>query len=85
MFDAGWNSTRITVWGVRLHLCKFSAYDISYEACSLIKSYLCQRFQRVKFASARSQWQMMQKGVPTGSVLVPLFLFDISINDIIYN
>ena len=45
----------------RLLLCKLNAYGISYEACSLIKSYLCQRLQRVKVASARSQWQIMQK------------------------
>ena len=45
----------------RLLLCKLNAYGISYEACNLIKSYLCQRLQRVKVASARSQWQLMKK------------------------
>ena len=35
----------------RLLLCKLNAYGISYEACNLIKSYLCQRIQRVKVAS----------------------------------
>ena len=67
----------------RLLLCKLNGYGISYEACSLIKSYLYQRLQRVKVASARSQWQIMQKGVPQGSVLCPL-LFYIFMNDIIY-
>ena len=36
----------------RLLLCKLNAYGVSYDACSLIKSYLCQRLQRVKVASA---------------------------------
>ena len=34
----------------RLLLCKLNAYGIFYEACNLIKSYLCQRLQRVKVA-----------------------------------
>ena len=68
----------------RLLLCKLNAYGDSYEACSLIKSYLCQCLQRVKVASARSQWQIMQKGLPQGSVLGPLS-FNIFINDNITN
>ena len=67
----------------RLLLCKLNAYGVSYEACSLLKSYLCQRLQRVKVASARSQWQIMQKGVPQGSGLGHL-LFHIFFNYIIY-
>ena len=48
----------------RLLLCKLNAYGISYEACNLIKSYLCQRLQRVKVASARSQWQTRTTRTP---------------------
>ena len=45
----------------RLLLCKLNAYGISYEACNLLKSYSCQRLQRVKVTSARSQWQIRLK------------------------
>ena len=60
----------------RLLLCKLRSYGVSYESCKLIKSYLCNRLQRVKVASTRSEWAVMPKGVPHDSGFGPL-LFSI--------
>ena len=68
----------------RLLLCKLRAYGVSYEACKLIKSYLCHRLQRVKVASARSQWEIMHKGVPQGSILGPLLFKIFFTNSVIF-
>ena len=38
----------------RLILCKLNACGISYDACNLIKSYLCRRLQRVKVVAKLS-------------------------------
>ena len=61
-------------------LCKLRAYGVSYESCKLIKSYLCNRLQRVKI----SEWAILAKGVPQGSVL-GLLLFNIFLGDIFYS
>ena len=67
----------------RLLFCKLNAYNTSYEAYNLIKSYLCHSLQRVMVAPARSLWQSMQNGVPQESVLGPL-LFNIFRNHTVY-
>ena len=56
----------------RLLLCKLRAYGVSYESCKLIKSYPCNRLQRFKEAFMTSEWTVIIKGVPRGSVFVSL-------------
>ena len=64
-----------------LLLGKLRAYGLSTSACELVRSYLCNRKQRVKLGPHHSEWANTSKGVPQGSILRPL-LFNVFINDI---
>ena len=68
----------------KLLLSKMYAYGVSQDACTLIFSYLSKRHQRVKIGPVRSDWVIIKKGVPQGSILGPL-LFNVFMNDIFYS
>ena len=56
-----------------LLLAKLKAYGMTKECCSFFQSYLRNRMQRVKIGDTFSEWTMVRRGVPQGSVLGPMF------------
>ena len=52
-----------------LLIAKLYAYGYGKDALKLIKSYLSNRWQRVKINESYSSWAALLVGVPQGSVL----------------
>ena len=66
----------------RLLICKLREYGLSVNACELLKSYFCERKQRVKLGDKYNEWLGLSKGVPQGSLIGP-FIFNIFSNDLL--
>ena len=54
-------------------LCKLEWYGVRGMAHDLLKSYLTNRYQLTNFCGTYSEKDMVQYGVPQGSVLAPYY------------
>ena len=66
-----------------LLVAKLYAYGFDKNAWSLVKSYLSDRWQRIKMNSSFSTWSGLLLRIPQGSILGPI-LFNLFLNDLFF-
>ena len=66
-----------------LLIAKLKAYGLHPSAYRLLASYLHGRRQRVKVGNTRSEWALITKGTPQGSMMGNI-LFNVFLHDIFY-
>ena len=66
-----------------LIIAKLHAYELEKASLRLMRSYLTDRYQRVKFTTSYSLWSLIKHGVPQGSILGAM-LFNIFLCDIFF-
>ena len=57
---------------VNLVIKKLKAYGLTNQSLDLIRSFLNDRYSRVKLGTIRSEWSKMSRGCPQGSSFGPL-------------
>ncbi len=66
-----------------LLVAKMKAYGLSSEACTFMRSYICDRYHRVKVSNTKSSLTKLTKCIAQSCGLGP-FLLNVFMNDIYY-
>ena len=66
-----------------LIIAKLHGYRFDKASLRLIRSYLADRYHRVKINNSYSLWSLIKHGVPQGSILDPM-LFNIFLRDMFF-
>ena len=60
-----------------LLIAKLHAYGFNIKSLELIHSYIYDRIQRVQINSSLSHWSNVESGIPQGSLLFNIYIYDL--------